>query len=331
MLKALQGYQPKQALITALLSILLWLPFLLNGISSPGSVTFTSSPLFNSIDFSVKQGTFLYFLLSLLTWLILAYTFLSLNRRHLFLETRSFLPFLFIMIGAPLNLFAFTLSEQTMATIFILPAIDKIFSSDTKIGSDYSWFPAGLWIGLASLLWLHAAIFLIVVFSGLILYRTFNIREWLLALLGFLTPWYFMGGIYYFIHLELNGLLNIISACWTAPLSHRVWETPIALIPLAFTGIVLIIASFHVTFQFQKMKLKNRKAFQILFVYFLLLLVLIILHPEYHRIYLPLLLIPASVPLTKYFTVNISLTKRILFNVLIFIELATLGYMMATG
>ena len=305
--------------------MLLWLPFLLNGISSPGSGPFTSSPLFNSIDFSVKQGTFLYFLLSLLTWLILAYTFLSLNRRHLFLETRSFLPFIFIMIGAPLNLYAFTLSEQTMATIFILPAIDKIFSSDTKKGSDYSWFPAGLWIGLASLVWLHAAIFLIVVFSGVILYRTFNVREWVQVLLGFLTPWYFMGGIYYIIHLDLSGLFRIISACWTAPLSHRV------LIPLAFTGIVLIIASFHVTFQFQKMKLKNRKAFQILFVYFLLLLVLIIFHPEHYRIYLPLLLIPASVPLTKYFTVNISLTKRILFNVLIFIELATLGYIMATG
>src|SRR5579859_7397066 len=65
-------------------------------------------------------------------------------------------------------------------------------------------FNIGVWTGIVSLLYIPAMAFLLLVLFGLVTMRPFRIREWLVGVLGFTCPYYFL-----FLVLYLSGHWNL--------------------------------------------------------------------------------------------------------------------------
>jgi hypothetical protein len=64
-------------------------------------------------------------------------------------------------------------------------------------------FNLGVLVGFAGILWFPSHFFAIIIFAGLIRFRAFNIKEWIMVVLGILTPYYL---IISFLYLTNQGI-----------------------------------------------------------------------------------------------------------------------------
>lgn len=92
------------------------------------------------------------------------------------------------------------------ATSIILLAFNRLFSIYRNDKNVKHIFDVGFLFSLASLVYLPFIIFLPLLFSALLQLRSFNLREWILALLGFASP--------IFITISLFYLFNIGELYW---------------------------------------------------------------------------------------------------------------------
>lgn len=79
--------------------------------------------------------------------------------------------------------------------IIIIAEIFKLYQQQKALGKIFN---TGLLAGIISLIYLPSVVFLLWIFMGLLVMRSFRINEWLLCLMGFLAPYYFYG-IYLFL------------------------------------------------------------------------------------------------------------------------------------
>lgn len=124
-------------------------------------------------------------------------------------------------------------------------------------------FNIGLLTGLASLLYIPAMCFLLMLPFALILMRPFRVQEWLVGFLGFTAPYYFVMLIFYF-----AGQLH-----WNNALPHILVTLPAMPASLATSvGLFLLLAQFIIGGYFvqnnlNKMLIQVRKAWSLLLVY----------------------------------------------------------------
>jgi hypothetical protein len=73
----------------------------------------------------------------------------------------------------------------------------SLYNSHTPVKTIFN---IGLMIGLATLLYVPAIAFLLLLFFALIIMRPFRIQEWFIGLIGFTAPYYFLILLLYFTH-----------------------------------------------------------------------------------------------------------------------------------
>ncbi len=135
-------------------------------------------------------------------------------------------------------------------------------------------FNIGLLGGLVTLLYVPAMAFLLLLLFALVIMRPFRIREWLIALLGFTAPYYFLVLVLYF----SNQLIwkNIMpTIAFTLPgMPKSVWIS---------LGIMLLIIPFMIGGYFvqnnlTKMLIQVRKSWNLLLVFLLVAVVVILIN-----------------------------------------------------
>lgn len=116
---------------------------------------------------------------------------LFINNNRLMLKA-NFLPGMaYMLITSLLPEFNRFSSPLIVSTLFILLFI-ILFSAHNEKITRGSIFNAGLILGLSGLIFLPSLIFLLWVYIALGTLRPFKLNEWLLLLLGLLTPSYFL-------------------------------------------------------------------------------------------------------------------------------------------
>ena len=87
--------------------------------------------------------------------------------------------------------------------LLLILLLYKVLNLYGKTEPLSSLFDAGLLAGLAALLFLPAWTFIGFLLFGLLTFQLFRWREWLVPLIGLITPWIFVAG-YYFWHNQLQ-------------------------------------------------------------------------------------------------------------------------------
>lgn len=135
-------------------------------------------------------------------------------------------------------------------------------------------FNIGLFLGLATLLYVPAIAFLILLFFALLIMRPFRIQEWFVGFLGFTSPYYFLILILYFTR-ELNWNNLVPHIAFTFPtMPESVW------IVAAFSLLVIpfIIGGIYVQNNLNKMMIHARKSWSLLLVFLIAAIFVIIIN-----------------------------------------------------
>jgi hypothetical protein len=132
-----------------------------------------------------------------------------------------------------------------------------LYNNHTPITSIFN---IGVFLGLATLLYIPAIAFLLLLFFALLIMRPFRIQEWFVGFIGFTSPYYFLILILYFVHqLHWKNLIPNISFTFPA-FPGSLWIVA-AMIMLV---IPFIIGGMYVQNNLNKMLIHVRKSWSLL-------------------------------------------------------------------
>jgi hypothetical protein len=135
-------------------------------------------------------------------------------------------------------------------------------------------FNIGILAGLATLLYIPALAFIVLILFALIIMRPFRIQEWLIGLLGFTAPYYFLIFFLYFTN-QLNWKNIIPRITLTLPaLPNSIW-TSLGLMMLVAP---FIIGGYFVQNNLNKMMIHVRKTWSLILMFLMVAVIVILIN-----------------------------------------------------
>lgn len=115
-------------------------------------------------------------------------------------ERSSYLPaFSYILISS-LFLEFMLLTPALIANTFLLMALSRVFGFYKKESALSLIFDASMYTSIASLFFFPYAVFFIFIIASIVVLRPFSLREFLIAIVGVVLPYYFLGVYFFWIH-----------------------------------------------------------------------------------------------------------------------------------
>ena len=175
--------------------------------------------------------------------------------------------------------------------------------------TDGAVFNIGALTGLATLLYYPAIAFLLLMFFALLVMRPFRLREWVMSLIGFTTPYYFLFILLYFTNQWdwKNVVPQILFRLPAIPAS--IWIS----IGIVLLIVPFLIGGFFVQANLNKMLIQYRKNWSLLLFYLLVAIVIILIdHTNFYENWIVTAVPFAAFHAAAYFYSN----DRILLNVM---------------
>ncbi len=253
--------------------------------------------------------------------LIQALLFNRLINNHNLMAKPSYLPALLYITGASLFLQFFILSPPLICNFLLIWILSKFLNLGKAPNAISIMFDIGMIIGLGTLIYFPFIVFLALLWLSLLLYRSFNLREWMAGFLGFLTIFFFLAVFYYW-----NDNLNQFYQIWS-PLTNQFpsllklnLNDYLVLVPVA---LILILALLQLRNNFFRSFIVTRKAFQMLFFMLLITLISFYAKTDFKVFHFILSVPPGAVFLAYYFS---NAKKRWVYESLFAILIITIQY-----
>ena len=141
--------------------------------------------------------------------------------------------------------------------------IDRLLASYRRSGVAYNFFDASLMLSLASMFYFNIIWFFLVIIIGILLIRTFNLKEIFLSIFGLLTPYLVTIAIYYIGGKEISLLFDIIKSNIISEAPTYNW-TQLIIILFSAGSLVVVISMVHLARIYNTKKIRSRKIFSIL-------------------------------------------------------------------
>ena len=321
--RVLKSNQPFVIVFTILLGVGLWLYSFLEPIpmAIPGDQLKMPFYTFVAGLFSYKSTASIIF--SFVLVILQAFLLVQFNKKYILINYRTYLPAFFYILIASSFVQLQRLNPVGIGVIFIFIAIDFIYGTYRSEYTLSRLYLAGFFVSIASLFWAPFAALFLIIWISLTILRPFVGREWIVSLLGFLTP-YLFGFVYYFVFADsqLNDFLHAFSQSFDLikQFHHLHYSYYIF---YGFLLLVMLFASFNIIRGFQTKKIKTRKFFEINWWLFMLGILMFILlkNVKYEIVFL--LGIPLSYLLSDYFY-SIKLNRYL--NSILILLIASLVY-----
>jgi len=322
-LKIVRSNSPLVLLLFLLISIVLWYPAFHNPEMIPFSFDEVKMPLYELFYNWLAQNQFLRVFIPFILLLIQAVFILKINREYILVQRQNYLPTLIFIIIASSFIELQRINPGIFANLFIILMLEEVFASYKKRYVLNKLFMAGFFVGIASLFYSFAIVYLIIIWISLFLLRSINIREWFVPILGFIFPFLFLFAIYY-IHDELTiaGLNETIKTNLTTTVSITHYQIPYYIF-YAILGLFVIFGSFSIIKKFPGRKIYIRKFFEILWWIFVAQILMLIFMNQIYGEILYFVAVPITFLIADY--VN-SIKNRTFGNVIFLFLLASLVY-----
>ncbi len=219
---------------------------------------------------------------------------------HGLLSKPSFLPALLYITSASLFLPFLVLSPPLLCNFLLIWIMDKFLKVGKSPNAMMIMFDIGMIVALGTLVYFPFIVMLVMLWLTLLLYRSFNWREWVSGLIGFLTIFFFVGVYYYW-----NDSLSIFYRIWL-PLGNKFpsvfkinYNDYLVLVPVL---VMMVLAALQLRENFFRSFISTRKAFQMLFFMFVVALLSFYTKPDFRLSHFLLCVPPGSVLLAYYFS-----------------------------
>lgn len=261
LVKLLKTTRPAALLFFFGLAFLLWSFHLLH--LPAYSYAQTGYPLFDLLQLMLFRNQWLAGVLVLALSLLMSMGLNNLITEKGVLKNNTILPATTLIIV--LSPFGFSpVWPAAFSSLFVLNKLLSMYQKDRPYTAVYD---AGFLLGIASLFYPPALFLFPMIYVANLTYSVFGWRNYVIPLLGLLSP-YLLAGAYLFFQDDLGAVLNhyLVSLSWEA---FR-WEvTPSILIWLILL-LVLVVCSFKELAQWMAQKsLRSRKSFIIVLSFLL--------------------------------------------------------------
>ncbi|NOQ26728.1 MAG: hypothetical protein GQ564_15315 [Bacteroidales bacterium] len=298
----LKSNQPFVIILILIFGVGFWVYSFIDPIGIAIPADNINMPFYDFIASYIQHNSFFAILITFLLVLLQAFLLVQFNKKYIIINYRTYLPAFFYIVIASSFIQLHRLNPVIIGTLFVFTAINFIFST---YRSDYALnklYLAGFLIALASFFWGPFAIFFIIIWISLSILRPFIGREWIVGVLGFLTPYLFVF-VYFFVFLKEDELTRIthyfisnfelIKPFYSLHYSYYIFY--------GFLSLLIIVASYVIVSNYQKKKIKTRKYLEINWWLFVISLGLFVIfrNVTYEIIYI--ISIPISFLLSDYF------------------------------
>ena len=219
---------------------------------------------------------------------------------HGLLAKPSYLPALLYITGSSLFLQFFILSPPLICNFLLIWIMDKFLKISKTPNAMMTMFDIGMIIALGTLIYFPFIVLLVMLWLSLLLYRSFNWREWIAGIIGFLTIFFFIAVFYYW-----NNNIGLFYKIWR-PLVNKFpsvlqinYKDYIVLVPV---GVIMILAALQLRENFFRSFISTRKAFQVLFFIFVVTILGFYTKPDFRLFHFLLCVPPGAVLLAYYFS-----------------------------
>ncbi|MGF1583742.1 MAG: hypothetical protein ACFCUM_00345 [Bacteroidales bacterium] len=269
MLKRILKYNTTAGyLVILLVTIVSWWPSLHSDNVQQMAFDYIPMPLYEMLTGFISQYVLASRLAAIGLILLAGFYLLSLNEKYSILRERALFPaFFFILIVSSYD-DLHRLHPALIALLFFLPALDKILASYKTEGLSTNYFEATFLLGAGSLFYFNLIYFILIVWIALLVLRPVIWREWVLSIMGILTPWFFFLVYDYLTTESIDRTVDLFVVNITTG-----YELMLVFIPhMIFMGILLfliILASRKVIISMAKMRVLTRKIYVLFFWIFL--------------------------------------------------------------
>ena len=153
-----------------------------------------------------------------------------------------------------------------------------------------SLFNIGIAIGCATFFYFPSIAFAVLIVMGLVVTRPFRLSEWLIALLGIITPYYFLLA-YVFLTDKWKGY-QFPGVSFSKP---KFYETNWALTAIILILVATSIGLFYIRQNFRRQLVQTRKSWNLVFLYFVVALIIPFINATHTFQYWILSAVPLSI------------------------------------
>ncbi len=237
--------------------------------------------------------------IALFLMLIQAFIFNKVVNDYNLLGKPSFLPALMYVTTCSLLKPFLVLSPALICNFLIIWMIEKFLSVYRRDDVRSVMFDLGMIVALGTLIYFPFIAMLPLLWIGLVIFRPFSWREWIIGLIGFLTIFFFLGVFYYWNN-SLDQFYNIwLPLATKFPTNLKIdLYNYLVLIPIV---IVILLGILQLRNNFFRSFVQVRKSFQLLFFMFLLRMISFYFKPDFPVYHFLLCAPPVSVLMAYYF------------------------------
>jgi hypothetical protein len=261
LIRFFRGSGPEQVILIFLTALCVWLNAFINPIIS---VTFhydvNPMPLYGLLKQVIGENALFGVIFSFLLILLMSFLVVNFNTRSFFISERTFLPAVIYVLLTGLFPDYQLLNPVLPASVFLLLAIRRIMDSYKLPGTAYNLFDASLLIGIGVLFYANLIWFAFLVFVGIAIMRTGNLKELFISFIGLITPGLLTVGIYYVADGDISSLPDILYSNLFAETEKFNFST-IVTIGLLLVGLIIIISTLDLLSRLNNKKIKARKTF----------------------------------------------------------------------
>jgi hypothetical protein len=309
---------PAMPVFIVLAALVLWADSLFFSRSIPGGIV-QPAPFFEWIMSLVSPFRLLQIIIGFVLLLIQAFIIQYVVLNNSLLSKPSWLPgFLYVVLMSS-DPALLSLNPVLLSNLFLLWAMARMLNSFAEDKVLHEVFNAGLLTAIASLFYFPAAIFFIWVLLVLIEFFLFNLKGVIAAILGFITPFFFLlTGYFLFDKLNMSLFEKYLQREF-----FLIFQQPFEIFPailISFVGLLSLVAFFHLLVLYSPDKpVRIRKRFRVIFAFFIIAVISVLGVTECFHVHHGLLMMPLTIALSVLF---MEMKRKWMAEVLLYLLLA---------
>jgi len=177
------------------------------------------------------------------------------NRHHLYPKA-TYLPALTYILVTSLFKDWNYLSAALVSNWLLLAMLSAMLQLYSAADVRKQIFNIGCFISITAMLVFPNILFIALLLLSLAILRPFKVAEWLVGLLGLITPFYFLAGILYLTN-DLALLKRMVSIGFSLP--QHLDRPELALTAFSFLALMLVVGFFYLNNFMSRMLFQNKK------------------------------------------------------------------------
>lgn len=261
LLKFFRGTGPGVVLLIFLTAVIVWLGAFINPHEAISLYYDTNPmPLYGLLRQVIGTNAMPGVIFSFILVLLMSFLMINFNTSHFFINERTFLPGAIYILLTGLFPYYQLLNPVLPASVFLMLAIRRIMDAYRKSGIAFNFFDSSFLIGTGFLFYANLIWFELIVIIGIAILRTGNIKELIIALLGFITPSLLTVGIYYAAGKDILSLLSVLDGNLFVG-TGEYYFSRLAIIGLIILGLMVLVCLIDLISRLNSKKIKARKTF----------------------------------------------------------------------